>query len=95
MDELFELLTLMQLKKLPQLNNHTTASAAAGAGKDAHSNRADGVKDAAVPHGAVVPVVLVDYVGFYQGFIQFVQVSALVASAWWQGRFLKDFPHCF
>ncbi|WIA16547.1 hypothetical protein OEZ85_013220 [Tetradesmus obliquus] len=87
MDELFELLTLMQLKKLPQLKATAAAApaAAAAAGgrdclaatQDAHSNgsgvaAAAAAAAAAVPRGAA-PVVLVDYDGFYQGFIQFVQ----------------------
>ncbi|WIA36740.1 hypothetical protein OEZ86_008010 [Tetradesmus obliquus] len=87
MDELFELLTLMQLKKLPHLKATAAAApaAAAAAGgrgclattQDAHSNgsgvaAAAAAAAAAVPRGAA-PVVLVDYDGFYQGFIQFVQ----------------------
>jgi hypothetical protein len=90
MDELFELLTLLQLKKLPQLNHTATStaaaegmSAAAGSGpaaRDAHS-LIHGLPDAAAAAAGslqpAVPVVLVDYDGFYQGFIQFVQVSSV------------------
>jgi hypothetical protein len=91
MDELFELLTLMQLKKLPQLNHTSSSSAAAGAtsaavgaARDAHlqNNGMDAAAAAAAAAGGgamrpAVPVVLVDYEGFYQGFIQFVQVSTV------------------
>lgn len=59
MDELFELLTLMQLRKLPS-QQMPSAAAASGASPGSKS--------------LMAPVLLVDYDGFYQGFVTFLKV---------------------
>jgi hypothetical protein len=96
MDELFELLTLMQLKKLPQLNHSapTAAAAAAAAGQGAHM-QGDGALAAAEEQQRAVPVVLVDYDGFYQGFQQLVQVgTAILQRAVFQVAVLDMLRYC-